>query len=47
MDRALATSLMEALLPAEPNLESLSKSAARDEWRGLRRQIGMVMPTLK
>jgi hypothetical protein len=43
MDKALATRLMDEILAAEPNLESLSILCARDEWRGLRRQIGMVM----
>jgi hypothetical protein len=34
---------MDEILAAEPNPESLSILCARDEWRGLRRQIGMVM----
>ena len=43
MDKALANRLMDEILAAELNLESLSVLCARDEWRGLRRQIGMVM----
>jgi hypothetical protein len=43
VDRALAISLMEAILGAEPNLERLSVLCAKDQWRGLRRQVGMVM----
>ena len=43
MDKALANRLMDEILAAEPNLESLSILCARDEWRGLRRQVGMVM----
>ena len=43
MDKALANRLMDEILAAEPNLERLSVLCARDEWRGLRRQIGMVM----
>jgi hypothetical protein len=34
---------MGEILAAEHNLESLSILCARDEWRGLRRQVGMVM----
>jgi hypothetical protein len=43
VDKALANRLMDEILAAEPNLESLSILCAGDEWRGLRRQIGMVM----
>lgn len=43
MDKALANRLTDEILAAELNLESLSILCARDEWRGLWRQIGMVM----
>jgi hypothetical protein len=47
MDRALAVRLMEALLAAEPNLESLSVLSTRvsddARRRSLRRQIGQVI----
>jgi hypothetical protein len=43
VDKALANRLMDEILAAEFNLESLSILCARDEWRGLRRQVGMVM----
>ena len=43
MDRALAIKLMDEILAAEPNLESLSILCARDEWRGLLRRIAMIM----
>jgi hypothetical protein len=43
MDKALANRLMDEILAAEPNLESLSILCARDEWRGLRRRIPMIM----
>jgi len=43
VDKALANSLMDQILAAEPNLASLSVLCARDEWRGLRRPIAMIM----
>ncbi len=43
MDKALANRLMDEILAAEPNLESLSILCARDEWGGLRRRIPMIM----
>jgi hypothetical protein len=43
VDKALANRLMDEILAAEPNLESLSILCARDEWRGLRRRIPMIM----
>jgi hypothetical protein len=43
VDEALANRLMDEILAAEPNLESLSILCARDEWRGLRRRIPMIM----
>jgi hypothetical protein len=43
VDKALANRLMDEILAAELNLESLSILCARDEWRGVRRQIALVM----
>jgi hypothetical protein len=43
VDKVLAKRLMDEILAAEVNLERLSTLGARDEWRGLRRQIAMVM----
>src|SRR5580692_10183915 len=34
---------MDEILAAKPNLENLSILCARDEWRGVRRRIPMVM----
>jgi hypothetical protein len=43
VDKALANRLMDEILAAEPSLASLSILCARDEWRGLRRRIAMIM----